>query len=118
MIQEKLNILKENNIIDKKTFDEMHEVLKYLKHKKVIDEEDVADTFITHLAMAVSREKSGEDQVDFVDEAIKNELIDAPEYKQAVQLWEEISEFLTVEFPQAENDYFYLHLVTMLQLKD
>jgi len=118
MIQEKLKILKENNIIDNKTFDEMHEVLKYLKDKKVIDEGNLADTFITHLAMAVSREKSGEDQVDFVDESIKNEIIVLPEFKQAVQLWEEISEFLTVDFPEAENDYFYLHLVTMLQSKD
>lgn len=117
MIQEKLKILKDNNVIDEKTFDEMHEVLKYLKDNKVIHEEDVADTFITHLAMAASREKSGEDQVDFVDAVIKSEIVNSSEFDQAVQLWEEISALMTINFPEAENDYFYLHLVTMLQSK-
>lgn len=118
MIQQKLVILKENNVIDEHTFDEMQEVLNYLRTNNVIQEDDEADTFITHLAMASSREKNQEAQVDFVDEAIKNEIEAAPEYVQAVRIWGEVSELISVDFPEAENDYFYLHLVTLLQAKD
>ena len=118
MIQEKLNILLENEIIDEETFKEMNDVIGYLKANDVITEDDEVDTFITHLAMASGREKNQEEPIDSVDDAIKSQIEEAPEYADAVQLWEKLSELVSVDFPAAENDYFYLHLVTLLQTKN
>lgn len=118
MIQEKLTILKENLVIDEVTFTEMHEVLSYLRANHIIEEDDEADTFITHLAMASAREKNQEEPVQPVDEGIKMEIEAAPEFDQAIVLWNELNPLVSVDFPEAENDYFYLHLVTMLQNKN
>lgn len=118
MMQEKLNVLLENGIIDEAIFNRMNEVIDYLLEQNVIDDEDEADTFITHLAMATAREKNDEEQLDFVDESIKKEIEAAKEYDEAVQLWGELSKMVGVDFPEAENDYFYLHLVTLLQAED
>lgn len=115
MIEEKLTILLENEIIDEETFKEMNDVLTYMKKNDVIDDEDEADIFITHLAMASGRVKNQEEPIAAVDDAVKGQIIEAPEYEDAVQLWDELSRIVSVNFPAIENDYFYLHLVTLLQ---
>lgn len=117
MIQEKLTILKENDVIDETTYEDMQVALNLLKQEAVIIEEDEADTFITHLAMATSRQRKNEEQVDSVDPMIKQEIEAALEYKKAVAIWKQLSEKINVDFPKNEDDYFYLHLVTLLQNK-
>lgn len=117
MIQEKLTILKENDVIDETTYEEMQVALNELKKEHIIREDNEADTFITHLAMATSRQRKKQDQVDSVDQMIKREIEAAPEYEKAVLIWKELSEKINVEFPQNEDDYVYLHLVTLLQNK-
>ena len=115
MIQQKLVILKENNVIDEQTYLFMQETLTLLKDKEIIKEESESDTFITHLAMATSRQIKEEEPIDFVDDTIKNEIEKAAEFQQAVEIWEQITDLSPITFPENEKDYFYLHLVTMLQ---
>lgn len=118
MIQQKLTILLENDVIDEATFQYMQDVLAFMKKENVIADDDEADTFITHLAMATIRSRRNEEQVDSVDQFIKDEIEAAPEYAEAVALWKKISAHVKLDFPASENDYFYLHLVTLLQNKN
>lgn len=118
MIQEKLTILKENDVIDETTYEDMQVALRFLQQEEVIKEEDEADTFITHLAMATSRQRKNEEQVDSVEPMIKKEIEAAPEYEKVVSIWKQLSQKINVDFPKNEDDYFYLHLVTLLQNKN
>ncbi|MDE1548738.1 PRD domain-containing protein [Jeotgalibaca caeni] len=117
MIQEKLTILLENDVIDELTYQYMQDTLQFLLKEDVIQTEDDADTFVTHLAMATMRQHREEEQIDSVEPFVKAEIIAAAEYGEAVRLWERIKEHIQVDFPENENDYFYLHLVTLLQTK-
>ena len=104
-------------MIDKSTYEDMQVALCFLQQEEVIKEEDEADTFITHLAMATSRQRNNEEQVDSVDPIIKKEIEATLEYKTAVSIWKKLSQKINVDFPKNEDDYFYLHLVTLLQNK-
>ena len=55
MIREKLAILLSSEIIDQETQDYVLSVLEYLLKENIIEEEQQADVFLTHLAMADMR---------------------------------------------------------------
>lgn len=112
MIREKLKILKENDVIDQKILDVNLEVLELLKDKNVINEDDEADTFITHLAMAMARVE--DEELQEMDAPILEEIRADKNFEKAKQLWEEIEEQSPVNFHANETGYFYLHLVNML----
>lgn len=118
MIDEKLTILLENDIIDDQIFKEMQDVIDYLKTSGVIINGDEVDVFITHLAMASARVKNQEDPIESVEDVVKSQIREAAEFEDAIKLWERVSEIVSIDFPIAENDYFYLHLVTLLQNKN
>lgn len=113
MIQEKLTILKENSVISDVVYDYAQEVLKYLEKKKIITDEDQADVFITHLAMATARQYTDEN-INAVDQLINNQIKADLKYEPAVNYWKEIAALAPVSFRENEADYFYLHLVTLL----
>ena len=113
MIQEKLTILKENNVINETVYDYTQEVLKYLKKQGVITNEDQADVLVTHLAMATARQYTDE-KVNSVDQFVYDEIKANPKYEQASYHWEAISALAPITFRENEAEYFYLHLVTLL----
>ncbi|GEK89689.1 hypothetical protein SAMN04488100_12116 [Alkalibacterium putridalgicola] len=116
MIQEKLDLLKENKVIDQTAYDYSQEALAYLKKEKVIEEDDDADVLITHLAMATARQNTDE-KIEGVDDAILAEIQSDSHYDQAKELWNELKAFAPAEFETNEEGYFHLHLVTLLQEK-
>ena len=113
MIQEKLTILRENNVINDLVFDYTQEVLKYLKSQKIITNEDEADTFITHLAMATARQYTDE-KINSVDQTISDQIKADKEYETALKCWNEIAGLAPIAFGKNEEEYLQLHLVTLL----
>lgn len=113
MIQEKLTILRENNVINDLAYDYTQEVLKYLKAQNIIANEDEADTFITHLAMATARQFT-EEKIDSVDQIISEQIKTDPKYVVTLKYWNEIAALAPVSFQENEAEYFHLHLVTLL----
>ncbi|GEK92150.1 hypothetical protein [Alkalibacterium kapii] len=116
MIQEKLDILKETNVINQAAYDYSQEALVYLKKKKVIKEDNEADVLITHLAMATARQNTDE-KIDGVDDMILSDIQSDENYDQAKKLWDELKTFAPAEFESNEEGYFHLHLVTLLREK-
>lgn len=113
MIQEKLMILKENNVITDVVYDYTQEVLLYLKDQNIVKTEDQADVFITHLAMATARQYTDEN-VNSVDPLIYDEIKANVRYEEAVHYWKNISALAPITFRENETGYFYLHLVALL----
>lgn len=114
MIHEKLNVLKDNQVIDEKVFTFSHEAIEFLKQRKVIAHEDEADVFITHLAMATARQDTDE-IIGKVDHTIQNEIQQSDYYEEAVAIWDELKETAPTDYREGEEGYFHLHLVTLLQ---
>lgn len=114
MIEEKLDILKESEVISEEAFHYSHKVLNRLMQKGIIQETDEADALITHLAMATTRQGSDE-VVDSVDESVLKEIKESDYYDEAVKIWNELKEIAPTDFATNEDGYFHLHLVTLLQ---
>lgn len=113
MIQEKLTILRENNVINDSVYDYAQEVLKFMKAQNIISNEDEADTFITHLAMATARQYT-EETINSVDQMINEQIKVDQKYDEALNYWNKITELAPVSFRENEAEYFHLHLVTLL----
>ena len=113
MIQEKLTILKENNVINILVYEYAQDVLKYMKTQNIIINEDEADTFITHLAMATARQYT-EEKIDSVDQMISDQIKNDQKYNEALEYWKGIAVLAPVSFRDNEVEYFHLHLVTLL----
>lgn len=113
MIQEKLTILRENNVINDSVHDYAQEVLKFMKAQNIISNEDEADTFITHLAMATARQYT-EETINSVDQMIKEQIKADQKYDEALNYWNKIAALAPVSFRENEAEYFHLHLVTLL----
>lgn len=116
MIQEKLDILKDTNVIDETAYNYSQEALVYLKNNDIIKEDDEADVLITHLAMATARQNTDE-KIDGVDGMILSDIQSDEKYDQATQIWDELRAFAPAKFEDNEEGYFHLHLVTLLREK-
>lgn len=114
MIQEKLSILKENRVIDQETYEYAQEALMYLINKNIVEREESADVFITHLAMATARQNTDE-MIDGIDEIVKQEIENDENYEEATEIWKELKAIAPTSFSQDEDGYFHLHLVTLLR---
>jgi transcriptional antiterminator len=112
MIRKKLDILKENGVIDQEILEFNLEILELLKNRNIIEEEDEADTFITHLAMAMARKD--DDEINAMEDVVLDEVKEDENFEAAKELWEEIEEMAPVTFHENETGYFYLHLVNLL----
>ena len=107
MIREKLAILLSSEIIDQETQVYVLSVLEYLLKKNVIEEEQQADVFLTHLAMADMRRKKSE---------TINDLESDEKFLHSKELWQDLQEMTSNKhFDETELDYFYLHIINMLR---
>ncbi|GMQ74632.1 PRD domain-containing protein [Tetragenococcus halophilus] len=117
MIRQKLDVLLNSHTIDEETFNYVSDVLYYLLEEQIIQEEDQADVFLTHLAMADARRKGGE-PVDELDPAILDEIKNDSNYTHSVELWESLKRIADKRFDESELNYFYLHIINMLREKE
>lgn len=113
MIEQKLQILRESNVIDDQAVDFANKVIELLSNKGYISEKDQCDAFITHLVMATSRQKTAE-EISPIDDEMLSQLKAENCFNEAKKLWEHIEEISPVTFRENEFGYFYLHLCTLL----
>ncbi|TBX72074.1 PRD domain-containing protein [Bacillus mycoides] len=113
MIQEKLVVLRDSNTIDESVYEYAQATISILKNNNIIKEDDEADGFITHLAMATERQRKGE-AVDPMDSLVAEQIELDPNAKQAKQQWAEIVELSPVLFHENELNFLYLHIITLL----
>lgn len=112
MIKNKLNVLKESGTINQKNLDFNLKVLEFLKEQQIIKKDSEAETFITHLAMAISR-----DNVEVIDRMPNSILEDIKldkNFEKAKLIWEKIEKESPIVFPENEMGYIYLHLINLL----
>lgn len=115
MIREKLAILLSSEIIDQETQDYVLSVLEYLLKKNVIEEEQQADVFLTHLAMADIRRKKSE-TINDLESFIRAEIEADEKFLHSKELWQDLQEMTSNKhFDEIELDYFYLHIINMLR---
>lgn len=115
MIREKLAVLLDSEIIDQDTNDYILHVLFYLVDTAIIDEEERADIFLTHLAMADMRRKNSE-AVSDLESFIKSEIEADAKYLHSKELWQDLQQMTSEKnFANSELDYFYLHIINMLR---
>lgn len=115
MIRDKLTVLLDSGIVDQETYDYVFNVLSYLLEKKIVEEEQQADVFLTHLAMADMRRKNNE-TVNSLESFIQAEIEGDPHYLHSRELWQDLQKMTSEQsFADAELDYFYLHIINMLR---
>ncbi|TLG72995.1 PRD domain-containing protein [Culicoidibacter larvae] len=113
MIQEKLNVLKTAGIIDEQIYDYMQAVIQYMNEQNVTTDSEKASVFLTHLAMATARQKKGE-SVAALDPQIAEQLRNEPAFVHAESLWQELAAIAPLTFDDAEVDYMYIHICSLL----
>ncbi|KAF1299356.1 hypothetical protein BAU15_01540 [Enterococcus sp. JM4C] len=113
MIEKKLDILKESDVITEETKQFVLSVSKYLMEKQVIDNEAHLDMFLTHLAMADARQKRNE-PVTGMDEMILSQIQNDEKLDQSKELWKELSQYSTTEFTVDELWFVYMHIINIL----
>ena len=116
MMIQKLDILKESNMIDQKIYDYVVQAMNYLSEQGFVpDNSPPTEAFLTHLAIAAARQKSNEPPIERLDTIIREDVEQSPDFPRVVAIWEKVAELSPVTFGEEERDYFYLHLCNMLQ---
>lgn len=75
--------------------------------------EDNGSMLITHLAMALSRIKKGE-EIENIDEEVFREVKASKIYTELSGYYKMIEEKLGINIPNVEKDYIALHICTLL----
>lgn len=107
MIELKLKILLENNVISQSVYEKSLIVLSHLTEKTV--DKQKLDVFMTHLSMALARMEKG-DTMSILDDGIYAEVTQSDNYENAVELTKTIEKQINCQFPQEEIRYIHLHL--------
>lgn len=117
MIETKMQILKDSNVIDQETFEFILQIRDYLMDKQALDSEEHLDMFLTHLAMATMRIKKKE-IVSGINSVIKNEIESSPKLQDSKELWNELKKFSNVNYDDKELWFIYMHMINLLENGD
>lgn len=113
-MNDKLKILEETGEIDSDTKEFILSVKDYLSSKGLTSEEDdPAEPFLTHLAMANMRVKKGE-KIEQLNTTILEEIFSTNHFPKAKMLWEDMLKLSNNEFDESEQGYIFMHIVNML----
>lgn len=113
---QRVDILLEANVIQKDTYDFIHQVIKLMKEKHDLEEKQM-EMMITHLAMATERIRSGS-IVDEMDKDIYAAVCADADFEVASKVMQVISELSMVEYPHSEQQFMLLHLCNSMKGED
>ena len=113
MLKMRIQILKNGGVIGEDVADFMIKVIDMMAADYPQVGMDPAAMFTTHLAMALERIKKGE-IVDALDEEIFAEVLETPEYPQAVEFRDKMLSFCPLQFPASEAQFILMHICNML----
>lgn len=110
LLRQRLIILNESGKIDYETVVSIEDFIKIVEEELNVDiTEDNGSMFVTHLAMAISRIKNGEEIVT-LEESLLKELKSQPYYNKIPKLITSLEEQLEIKIPESEFGYIGLHL--------
>lgn len=111
-MDDRLKILLDSCVISGETYDSVNEIYEKFFKEGGYSKEKI-DLFFTHLAMCIERVYKGE-PIDHLDDSIIEEIKANDSYEKANQLWEEIKDETSLDIPESEENYLFLHLVNIL----
>lgn len=76
--------------------------------------QDSLNVFLTHLAMALQRNKNG-DYVNQMETFMKEEIENQPQYLKVVELANQVVSKLNLFLADSEFDYLLLHLCNLIK---
>ena len=76
-------------------------------------QEEALDMFVTHYAMALERQNRQE-IISGPDQAVFSEIVRSSHYPQACSLLQELDDLTQSEFPEPEQQFMIMHLVTLI----
>ncbi|WP_215905095.1 PRD domain-containing protein [Treponema phagedenis] len=106
-------VLKDNNVIDDKSADYTMNMIDLVLATKPNIEEDKAEIFFTHLAMASQRAIDGLIENPLDDEVLLT-VKEHPLYNEALALRNEMLSKTDIEFSQSEKDFLSAHICNFL----
>lgn len=111
----RLELLENSGEIDSNIRNAVVSFIKNIEDKYSIEVvEENGAMLVTHLAMALSRIKKGE-EIDGVDEETFEEVKEMKVYDELPKFYKLMEEQLDIFIPQAEKDYIALHVCTLIK---
>lgn len=115
MLNLRLELLENSGEIDSYTRKAVIGFTKNIEKKYSIEvKEENGVMLVTHLAMALSRIKKGE-EIESIDEEIFKEVKTTKMYKELPEYYKLLEEQLDIFIPQNEKDYIALHVCTLIE---
>lgn len=115
MLDLRLKLLEESGEIDSSIRNAVINFIKHIEDKYFIEVvEENGGMLVTHLAMAFSRIRRGE-EIEDIDEEIFKEVKETEIYKELPDCYKLIEEQLDIFIPQTEKDYIALHVCTLIE---
>lgn len=117
-LKERLVILQQAGQIDDATVKSIEKFIKLIEEKLNIKvTEENGSMFVTHIAMAISRLKNGE-EIAPLDDLLLSELKGTRIYPKIPSLIKELEERLKINIPESEYGYIALHLANLGNTKN
>ena len=112
----RLGLLKEAGVINKRIYDKLSLLIKYLDEKwKISLTESNGGMLITHLSMALKRIEENEN-VSSIDEGVFQEVLKSEKLEEIQEIYNDIEKNVFIEkLPEEEKKYI---LVNLLLIKE
>lgn len=113
MLKERIEILVQGSVISRQTGDFVNEVIDMLMNEYSKINEDGAQMFTTHLAMATNR-VANQEPVEELDSELWKEVLKEKNFEKAVSVYERVKEMSFVNYPESEREFLVMHLCNVL----
>lgn len=111
----RLELIEKSGEIDFSIRKAVIDFIKNIEKKYSIEvKEENGSMLVTHLAMALSRIKKGE-EIESIDEEIFQEVKTMKIYSELPEYYKLLEEQLDIFIPQSEKDYIALHVCTLIK---
>lgn len=116
-MNERLEILKDNNIISEITYQFGQKIKGELLETDFAETVEQLDVFLIHLVMSVERQFVKE-QLEELDTLSLLEIEKSPYLSQVKKIWQDIEKISPVSFAPVEIPYMYIHLCTICSQRE
>lgn len=118
-LKNRLEILKNANVISEEVYIKMLKLIDYLKEKwDIVLTEENGSMLITHVAMALERIKKGE-KVNNINDEVYDEVVNSSSFEKIKKIYEGIeNEVFLEKIPEEEIKYIYVNLLVILEKND
>ena len=113
MLSERIEILREADVISEKTSLYVLSVIEQLEHE-FSEKEQILEMFTTHLAMCIQRVLDHE-EVEELDDFLWKQVEESSSYGEANKLLQKLLIDAPCEIPEGEKKFLLMHLCNLYQ---